>query len=65
MQEQFRNILKHSNATLIKVEVLIHNDKLKMIVTDNGIGFDVYDVKSGIGMANMKDELNYFPENSK
>ncbi|MCW3119417.1 MAG: putative signal transduction histidine kinase [Chitinophagaceae bacterium] len=60
MQEQFRNILKHSNATLIEVKVLLYNGKLKMIVTDNGIGFDNHDVKSGIGMANMKRRAELF-----
>jgi signal transduction histidine kinase len=60
LQEQLRNIQKYAKATLIKVEVTISNDNLKMKVSDNGIGFNVHEFKSGIGLANMKRRTELF-----
>lgn len=54
LQEQFRNIVKHAKATVIKVHGHISNDALIMTIEDNGIGFDSKKVKSGIGLANIK-----------
>lgn len=60
LQEQLRNIQKYANATMIEVDVLIHRDRLKMRVSDNGVGFDVKSVKRGIGFANMKRRAELF-----
>jgi len=50
LQEQLRNIITHSNCTAIEVGVFIKNNKLKMRIADNGIGFDLNIVKGGIGL---------------
>ena len=63
LQEQLRNIQKYAKATLIAVDVLIHNNKLRMQVTDDGIGFDPKLVKQGIGLANMKRRAALFGGN--
>jgi PAS domain S-box-containing protein len=60
LQEQLRNILKYSKATLIEIDVLIYNNRLKMKISDNGIGFNIDTVKSGIGLANMKRRAELF-----
>lgn len=60
LQEQLRNILKYARATIVEVDVLIHRNRLKMRVSDNGAGFDVGAVKSGIGVANMKRRAELF-----
>jgi PAS domain S-box-containing protein len=60
LQEQLRNILKYANATTIQVDVLIYNNKLKMRILDNGVGFNVETVKGGIGLANMKRRAELF-----
>ena len=60
MQEQLRNIIKYAKGSTIDVDVLIHNNKLKMRIADNGIGFEVTEVKSGIGLANMKRRAELF-----
>ncbi len=60
LQEQLKNILKYSNAGLVEVDVIIYNNKLKMRIADNGIGFNVNAVKGGIGMANMKRRTELF-----
>ncbi len=40
-QETLNNILKHSEATLVKVHLRIYPDELKMAIADNGKGFDI------------------------
>ncbi len=60
LQEQLRNIQKYARADLIEVDLLIFNNKLKMTISDDGIGFNVNTVKEGIGLANMKRRAELF-----
>ncbi|MEO6252443.1 MAG: PAS domain S-box protein [Ferruginibacter sp.] len=60
LQEQLRNIFNYANATHIEVDVILHNNDLKMRVFDNGVGFDMHAVKGGIGLANMKRRAELF-----
>lgn len=60
LQEQLSNIFKYAKATTIEVNVLIYNNKLKMQITDNGIGFNMDTAKKGIGLANMKRRTELF-----
>ena len=39
-QEAMTNIIRHANATAVDVELRMHGDKVRLIVQDNGIGFD-------------------------
>jgi PAS domain S-box-containing protein len=60
LQEQLRNIVKHAKATEIEVEVLLKKKVLQMRISDNGIGFDMKQVKGGIGLANMNRRAQLF-----
>lgn len=60
LQEQLRNIFKYAKATKISIEVLLHNSKLHMRISDNGVGFEKSTVSSGIGMANMQRRTEFF-----
>lgn len=60
LQEQLKNILKHAQATIINVIGKVQNETLKIEVIDNGIGFDINNVKSGIGIANMRRRTELF-----
>ena len=61
LQEQLRNIMKHSKATKIEVAVAVKkSDLLQMKITDNGVGFNVKAVKGGIGLANMNRRVQLF-----
>jgi len=60
LQEQLRNVLKYAHCKTIEVDLILNNDKLKMRVTDDGIGFDVNAVKSGIGISNMRRRTELF-----
>lgn len=54
MQEQLRNILKHARAHKVEVSLTVERNKLKLSISDDGVGFDVNALKKGIGLANMK-----------
>jgi PAS domain S-box-containing protein len=60
LQEQMRNIMKYAKGSTIEVDVLIHNNNLKMRIADNGVGFEINEIKSGIGLANMKRRAELF-----
>ena len=55
LQEQLKNIVKYAKASEIDVEVSLCQSKiLKMRIADNGLGFNLTEVKHGIGISNMK-----------
>jgi len=55
IQEALHNILKHSQAKNIDVKFCYETDKLKIDITDNGIGFDkeLITKKDGLGLQNI------------
>jgi PAS domain S-box-containing protein len=59
-QEQLRNIVRHSKANQIHINIIIEGNFLKMEISDNGIGFDASTIKKGIGLANIKRRIELF-----
>ena len=57
LQELFSNIIKHANASTIKVVGSIVNDNILITIEDNGVGFDTNNVKFGFGLASMKRRI--------
>jgi signal transduction histidine kinase len=53
LQESLQNINKYANAKNIKVEIKKTERKLKLIVSDDGIGFSVKKKSKGIGLQNI------------
>jgi signal transduction histidine kinase len=60
LQEQLRNIIRHSKCTDIEISIFVFYNRLHMRICDNGVGFEVNDVKKGIGLANMKRRAELF-----
>jgi PAS domain S-box-containing protein len=60
VQEQLKNIFKYAEATVIEIVGTIKNNKLRMEIIDNGLGFDIHQSSTGIGMANMKRRTELF-----
>jgi signal transduction histidine kinase len=58
VKEALHNIVKHSQATKVTIEIEI-NDQLSISIQDNGIGFDTKIEKpnSGNGLKNMKKRI--------
>ncbi|MEO5967717.1 MAG: PAS domain S-box protein [Ferruginibacter sp.] len=65
VQEQLRNIFKYAKATVIEIDLIIHEEKLKLRINDNGIGFEINNIKKGIGLANIKRRAELFGGTSK
>ncbi|MBP8086284.1 MAG: sensor histidine kinase, partial [Saprospiraceae bacterium] len=53
-QEAINNILKHAEATEIRIIVDSRNSSLKIQITDNGKGFDPEKISEGYGLGNIR-----------
>jgi ligand-binding sensor domain-containing protein/two-component sensor histidine kinase len=53
-KEALNNLVKYSGATVVKIEFVVNNSSLQLIITDNGIGFDQQTVIYGNGLTNMR-----------
>ena len=58
VQESLHNIYKHAHASMVKISFKLKNNVICLTVKDNGSGFDVDKVKSGIGLKNMNSRIN-------
>ena len=49
-QEALNNALKHANASSVTIQLQIIPEKIKLVITDDGIGFDPQDMTDRGGM---------------
>lgn len=64
VQESLSNIMKHSQATDVKVTIEYTTTRLNLVILDNGIGFDVGKVSKssstrdgGFGLINIRERV--------
>ena len=57
-QELINNIIKHSKATEVSVQLFKNQDNILLIVEDNGIGFSKKNSSKGIGLLNITSRLD-------
>ena len=65
LQEQIKNIIKHSQATKIDIELTVVNNKVQLSIRDNGIGFDTRTLHRGIGLSNIFDRVKLYNGNAE
>lgn len=53
IQEQLNNILKYAKATKVSINLYVVKNKYKLVITDNGVGFDKTKRQKGIGLKNI------------
>lgn len=64
VQEALTNVLRHANASQVKVSSTLSSAKLKITVKDNGQGFDVYALRNankpdvGLGLLSMQERID-------
>ena len=58
LQESLQNIFKHAKATSVKINFKYIDNNIKLIITDNGIGFKSTKVKRGIGLKNITSRVS-------
>lgn len=54
LQEQLTNVLKYAEASRVEIYFERSDKELRMLVTDDGKGFDPRKKRNGIGITNMK-----------
>jgi two-component system sensor histidine kinase DegS len=64
VQEALNNIRKHANANSVMVNIEFMEDKLRLSINDDGVGFDVENIKArhediegGFGLFSMKERV--------
>lgn len=60
-QELINNVIKHAHASRVEFVLNLEEDEVYISVKDNGVGFDVSEKGSGIGIRNIKarvEDLN-------
>lgn len=57
IQEAINNAIKHAQATVIMVNIKKVEQQIKIMIQDNGVGFDTQDIVSGNGIPNMKKRI--------
>lgn len=61
IQEQLNNIIKHSQAKNVSINVFAKNDSLIVIdIQDDGIGFDTFSIRRGVGLTNITSRAEIF-----
>lgn len=60
IQELSNNVVKYAKASLVTVRLWLENDRLQLLVTDNGKGFDTSSKRDGIGISNMRSRVQSF-----
>ena len=53
VQEQLNNIVKHSKATTVIIGIKQNCEALQLQIKDDGIGFDSFEKRRGIGLKNI------------
>jgi len=60
LRELLINIVKHSQATKVSINMSVANENLKIVVEDNGIGFpESSHIYSGYGLFNIRERMNH------
>ncbi len=56
-QEALANVARHSYATTVTIDLTYAPNKVTLIITDNGRGFDHSTTSHGVGLASMRERL--------
>lgn len=60
LQEHVNNILKYAEAKNVSVSITEQEDIISIIISDDGIGFDVKKKRNGIGISNIMNRVATF-----
>lgn len=60
VQEQINNILKHSKASHVNIELSSTPENTVLIIHDDGIGFEPSKTKGGIGLRNISNRAKFY-----
>jgi two-component system, NarL family, sensor kinase len=59
IQESVNNIIKHSRASVVNIQLIRYEDELSLMIQDNGVGFDPDKEVEGIGLKNIRSRIEF------
>jgi signal transduction histidine kinase len=59
-QEQLKNILKHSQAKNTAISLYTRDEQVKLVISDDGNGFNPQQTYQGIGLGNIRERVNFY-----
>lgn len=59
VQEQLNNILKHSDAYKVSIDLTLEKGKLKLTIMDDGKGHDLQAKRQGLGLKNIFNRAEF------
>ncbi|HLP39068.1 PAS domain S-box protein [Lacibacter sp.] len=60
IQEQLNNIMKHAAAKTVTVSAIAKDHRVRIVIKDDGKGFDTTKKRKGIGISNMINRIESF-----
>ena len=57
IQEFLSNVIKHAKASIMTIYIRGTKDSLALILSDNGIGFDIDELQKGMGLQNIDSRI--------
>ena len=60
VQEQVSNILKHANASHATIDLVVKDNFVDLLITDDGVGNDVNAPSAGVGIMNIRSRAAIF-----
>jgi PAS domain S-box-containing protein len=60
VQEQLKNILKHSVAKHVDINLQLKNNNIQLSIKDDGVGFDPRQTHRGIGLSNIYERTKFY-----
>lgn len=60
VQEQVKNIIKHSKAQQVSLQLWTAEEQVHLLIEDDGVGFDPRQATRGIGLTNIYDRASLF-----
>jgi signal transduction histidine kinase len=60
VQEQVKNILKHSKAKKAEITLQRTDDTIQLMLKDDGVGFDSKQTRRGIGLSNIYERVSFY-----
>jgi len=55
VREALWNIVKHAKATQVEIQLSVEGESLSLAIDDNGEGFELMGVHTGLGLSTMKE----------
>jgi len=60
IQEQTKNIVKYSNAKNVEISLYCGGDQVRLLIKDDGNGFDAQNTRRGLGLSNIYERTRLY-----